>query len=247
MTAPPAKLNPQAVAALQRAVSTGRFAAFSTAAAQDRELACRLYLWDRDLAAAILRDIAIVEVALRNTLSAGLIAHLGPSWFTDRTLRIDRRLDGALTQAIDALARVNKPRTSDRIVAELSLGFWVNLLDARGSERFWRASLHQAFPGGRAESAAAGARFQRSWVLTQLRVMRFLRNRCAHHEPLINGVPLPGQAQRVTVTEGITTYLRLTRMIDRNLADWMTGDSTAAATLTARPQPVPAAPPKVQP
>jgi hypothetical protein len=241
-----AKLNPTQVTALRQAVSPNRFAVFAAAASGDAELACRLYLWDRDLAAAILRDVAIVEVALRNALSAHLVAVNGSRWFADTTLRLDRRLDGALRQATESLTRMGKPHTSDRVTAELSLGFWVNLFDARSSERLWQAGLYRAFPGGRIEANAVGARYQRPWVQGQLRVMRYLRNRCAHHEPLIHGVPLPGQSARVSVPDGIAGYLRLTRMIDRNLANWMVTDTVASTIHTARPQTIASAKPKEQ-
>ena len=121
------------------------------------------------------------------------------------------------------------------MTAQLSLGFWVNLLDAKGSEGLWRLGLHRAFPGGRREASRAGARYQRAWVVSQLRLMRVLRNRCAHHEVLINGVPVPGQARRMSVGQGIATYMLLTRMIDRDLAAWMLEDTATDAVLMARP------------
>jgi hypothetical protein len=232
-----ADLKPADVAALRGAVSEKRFRVYLVAASADAEHASRLYLWDRDVAAAILRDVAIVEIALRNALSSRLVASIGQRWFTSTALVIDHRLDGALRQATDALARSHKPVTSDRMVAELPLGFWVNVLNARGSERLWRGGLSRAFPGGRTEAAALNARYHRSWVVSQLQIMRYLRNRCAHHEPLIHGVPLPGQATRIAVSDGIAAYLRLTRMIDRDLAAWMTTDTLASAVFAARPQP----------
>jgi hypothetical protein len=230
-------LKPADVAALRRAVSEKRFRVYLASASGDAEHAGRLYLWDRDVAAAVLRDVAIVEIALRNALSLRLVASIGPRWFASSALVVDNRLDGALRQATDALTRDRKPVTSDRMVAELPLGFWVNVLNARGSERLWREGLSQAFPGGRTEAATVSARYQRSWVVAQLQVMRYLRNRCAHHEPLIHGVPLPGQATRITVSDGVAAYLRLTRMIDRDLAAWMTADTLADAIFAARPKP----------
>ena len=60
--------------------------------------------------------------------------------------------------------------------------------------------------------------------LGPLKTVNVLRNRVAHHEPLHNGFPLPGQRSgqqqpsRLTAAEGVETYMKLTRMIDRNLA-----------------------------
>jgi hypothetical protein len=237
----PVDLEARFVTALTQAASPDRFAVYTKAAGQDPEFAARLYIWDRNVAASIMRDLAIIEVALRNSLARQLVRAFGRRWYTDPFVKVDRRLEGARDRATSELARSGKPLTSDRLVAQLSLGFWVNLLDARGSERLWRSDLHRAFPGARAEAAASGARLQRSWVLSQLRVMRFLRNRCAHHEPTLTGVPLPGQAQRISSIDGIAAYTKIARMIDRDLADWLAGDTLAVQIIAARPGPVPKA------
>lgn len=83
-------------------------------------------------------------------------------------------------------------------MAESTFGCWVNLLDKGGTRgdgpyrknvdydsTLWRKALHKAFPnsGGK-----------RTTVFTTVSHVRSLRNRTAHHEPLIGGVPLPGQA-----------------------------------------------------
>ncbi|MDR1386577.1 MAG: Abi family protein [Propionibacteriaceae bacterium] len=72
-------------------------------------------------------------------------------------------------------------------------------------------------------------------MLAQLRAVRFLRNRCAHHEPLIHGFPLPGQARRMGAVEGVETYMRVLDMLDRDLADWMVDDSAVGDIIAHRP------------
>jgi hypothetical protein len=203
------------------------------------ELACRLYLWDRDVEAVILRDIAIVEVALRNALSRQLERNLGPAWYENRALDRDKRLSGARDHAIHELTLNGRKPTSALMTAQLSLGFWVNLLNSP-SDPLWRACLFRAFPGGRAEAAKAGQRFQRGWVLSVLQTMRVLRNRCAHHEPLLRGFPLNGRSARLTAQDGIQAYMMIMRMIDRDLGDWIALDTATTAILAARPQATPA-------
>ncbi|WP_297005146.1 hypothetical protein [uncultured Corynebacterium sp.] len=89
------------------------------------------------------------------------------------------------------------------LVSNCMFGFWVSLLDAGGGTGFpaprhevshdeiWdRELLLTAFPGGRpvatTEHGAAG-KLNRSWVHEQVRKVHLLRNRVAHHEPLIRG------------------------------------------------------------
>ena len=81
----------------------------------------------------------------------------------------------------------------------------------------WRASLRHAFPGGRAIAKMAGQRFTRTWTLVVVKDVHALGNRAAHHEPLLDGLPLPGAQRRIT-TAGLTSYVRLASLIDGDIA-----------------------------
>lgn len=239
-TSPAERLQPRFVSALRRAVSIDRFASYAASASQDAEFACRLYVWDGVVAAAVLRDVAVVEVALRNALSGTLENQLGPQWYQHRALDHDSRLVSARNRAIAEIAGTGKAVTPGRVIAQLSLGFWVNLLSSP-ADPLWRTSLHRAFPGGKSEARKASQRYGRAWVHSQARVVQVVRNRCAHHEPLLNGFPLPGQRRRMATADGVAAYMRLTRMIDRDLADWLGQASTVEDVLASRPQPLPTA------
>lgn len=157
------------------------------------------------------------------------------------------------------------PDLPGRLVAQCMFGFWTNLLDAgayvgKDPRRFavdydilWHAAFKQAFPGGRAEArsqrvliqqhaarqtqiqAPHTATFTRAWVHGICKNVNELRNRVAHHEPLINGFPLNGQSRRVTAAEGHEDCRMLARMLDRDLATWLDGNTTVLAVLSARP------------
>jgi len=58
--------------ALTRAISTDRLTGYRNAAAQRGCDVLELYVWDRDVAAAAIADIAILKVAMRNALSRQL-------------------------------------------------------------------------------------------------------------------------------------------------------------------------------
>lgn len=125
-------------------------------------------------------------------------------------------------------------------------GFWANLLDEGGPigfgprdakadyEILW-LELRRAFKGGRAEARTAGQPYRRKWVHSVVKEVNDLRNRCAHHEPLINGFPLSGQSRRRSAHDGHQTCLRLARMLDSRLAAWVSLDSRVPALLAQRP------------
>lgn len=81
--------------ALQRAITPLRMGSYLHAAAHEVGLATQLYIWDRDVAAALLADVAIVEVALRNALNDQLTTAYGPRWF-----EVDVGFDGPTRQSL---------------------------------------------------------------------------------------------------------------------------------------------------
>lgn len=245
--------------ALDSAISADRIGSYLRVAGQDRDLARQLYVWDRDLATAILADLAIVEVGLRNAMHTALTNSYGLFWYEhvlldDRSQQQIARAWGYLVNPVQS-----DPSTPGRLVAQCTFGMWVNLLDAGGYagkapwrrhanyEDLWRATLSSAFPGGRTEARDdpdPNARFTRAWTHSIAKTVNVLRNRVAHHEPLHNGFPLPGQRsgrqqaqpRRMTAAEGVEAYMRLTRMLDRNLAEWITHNTRVTATLASRPR-----------
>jgi len=87
-------------------------------------------------------------------------------------------------------------------------------------------------------ASQTGQRYGRFWVHSQAQIVQVMRNRCAHHEPLLNGFPLPGQQKRMSAADGVAVAMRLARALDRDLADWLQQSSTTGTILGARPQPI---------
>ncbi|MWV48957.1 hypothetical protein GRS96_06650 [Rathayibacter sp. VKM Ac-2803] len=204
-----------------------------------------LYLWDRDVAAAAMADIAILEVALRNAMSEALERRAGrPDWYSE-DVGLDNRSLAAPSRAWQDVP-ANR-RTPGRVVAQLMFGFWRNLLESGGDigtgplrrpvsyETLWRDDLHTAFPGGRAVAASEGAHYTRTWTLRVLKDIHALRNRAAHHEPILTGIPLPGEGRRISAGQGSRACLTLASILDRDLASWLRGNSRLADALAAEP------------
>ena len=67
----------------------------------------------------------------------------------------------------------------------------------------------------------------------------YVWNRVAHHEPLLNGVPLRGQThrnekRRRTVEEAFAQILSLARMIDTDLATWLVANSEVPGVMSRK-------------
>lgn len=231
--------------ALERAISPNRLQTYITAAAVTSADVLDLYLWDRDLAAAAMADLAILEVAMRNSMNRALERLAGqPDWFVI-DIGLDNRSQRAVAKAWGQVP--NGRRTPGRVVAQLMFGFWRDLLEAGGAagegprrtttsyEDLWRQQIRTAFPGGRAIAGKENAQFTRSWTLGVVKEVHALRNRSAHHEPLINGFPMPGESRRLTAEQGHLACLKLASILDRDLATWLTSNSHMARVLPNRP------------
>lgn len=237
-------LSAQQIAALDCSITPTRMGTYLSAAAGDADRARELYLWDRDLAVAFLADLAILEVALRNAMSARLEAKWGPEWYKNPEMPLDDRSMNTLSAA---WGRITGDKTPGKLVAQCMFGFWRGLLDKGDHagkpprrvrcdyEELWRGVLDKAFPGGRVQAKKDGKRWNREYALAVVSRVNELRNRVAHHEPLIYGLPLPGQQKRVTAQEAHEDTMKLAAMLDRDLYSFLHDRSQVPNLLARKP------------
>lgn len=231
--------------ALASSISVERMGTYQAVSGNDSDFAMRLYLWDRDISTAFLRDLAILEVALRNAMSSQLARKWGDEWFSNQEMPLDDRSLNALSRA---WREINGPKTAGKLVAQCMFGFWRDLLDKGDHagkdprrtrcdyEVLWRGVLDKAFPGGRAQAQQDSRRWNREYALSVVSRVRALRNRVAHHEPLVNGFPFPGQATRISIEEAHHDLLKLAAMLDRDLYAFLVGWSRVPELISQRPE-----------
>lgn len=114
------------------------------------------------------------EIALRNALHRVLSAGYGTMWFDLVTLEVPQ--SDKIASAKEEIRRNRRILTPGAIVAELGLGFWTALIAGRYEKHLWVPHLHKAFPH---------AALSRSDIFEKLEKLRTLRNRIAHHEPIV--------------------------------------------------------------
>jgi hypothetical protein len=173
--------------AIVACLSDERFAEYVRRSAGDDERAPRLYRINIALSAELFKGISWLEIALRNALNREMSTQFGPEWYDRHDIGLSLESLRLISNAVRFLTDRRRPVTAGRVVAGLTLGFWVKLLGPgyknRNEEFFWRPALYRAFPHVRSDPKIA--RFTRQSVFVPLNdTILEMRNRIAHHEPI---------------------------------------------------------------
>lgn len=225
MTSPPPPAGPW----VQQWLSTPRHAVYLTAADNDADQALALYEWNSQLSAALHRDLAHLEVGLRNAYNAALQNRWpGPPHWTARghevfaplyRTRGRRHIDvnhqprQHLHRAANAAGGEQAP--PGKVIAELPFGFWRYLSSTAHEKTLWVPCLHRAFPRGT----------DRREIDQPVGRLHQLRNRVAHHEPLL----------RTNVAGRLADLTRVASLINPELGQYLTATTTVPGWLAHRP------------
>jgi hypothetical protein len=171
--------KPSLIDVLTPSISSDRLATYLQAAGFVGDRALKLYLWNATIGEAFHLPIQAVEVGLRNRINTALCIEFGPDWWQSKIfldLLSHEQLTALMTVERRMVGRA-KPVVTPQIVASLSIGFWVGMLNRRFNPTIWSRHLHVAFvhlPGDKnLRSIEASARRTAA-----------LRNRIWHHEPV---------------------------------------------------------------
>ena len=215
---------------IERAISSSRLTTYRRAARDDSH-AWDLYRWNLDLVAAFAPRSADLEVALRNTIHDQLTTHLGRSdWWAAQSLLLD---DITAEMLIAAVGKHQKKIAEGtvgvgKVIADLTLGTWVNLLGRGGHSalgrtidyetHIWRPALRFGFVTGSLTPSGRERRPTRDAVHARAANFQRLRNRAAHHEPIFNGILQPGTSTRIDLLDVWRECLELLSWMSPDLA-----------------------------
>ncbi|PSR56279.1 hypothetical protein AHMF7605_23645 [Adhaeribacter arboris] len=145
----------------------------------DEAKALRHYQCNIQISEALYPVLSTLEVALRNAVNRELIHKFGVSdWYSHfSTTPGLAKLNKDITGAQQQITRRNELVTPPKVVAELTLGFWVRLFNAEFERTLWK-DLRRVFPN------LPKVQKQRKNVSAPLNNFRNLRNRVFHNEPI---------------------------------------------------------------
>lgn len=142
-----------------------------------------LYLLNSRLSEALYTPLHIFEVVLRNRIhmiaSELEIGDRQQLWFDRSHFQIGYRQKEKIAKARQELSRDRKAHEPHRIVAALNFGYWTSFFGPE-YETIWQRGLN------RIARTPDGKGLTRKAFSGPLLQIRFLRNRIAHHEPVIH-------------------------------------------------------------
>jgi len=135
-------------------------------------------MWNTALSESLYGPIQGLEVTLRNKIHQRLGDQFGARWYDESRVGLQYAQRDQVSRAKQSLQHQGKPLDPPRLIAELSFGFWVGLFGRRYETHLWRPHLRQLFVN-------APRPFLRKDAHRVLEDIRYLRNRVAHHEPIL--------------------------------------------------------------
>jgi hypothetical protein len=164
-----------AFSALDHTITSDRLTPYLVASKGDKCLAVQLYERNTKLSEGLFGVIQPLEIALRNSIHHVMQTATGQAHWYDHPL-IQPKEQESIEEAKRNLKRWNKQVTPARVIAELTFGFWVRLNAASYEKSVWVKYLYRAFPEMKPPD--------RDTIFHRLDMVRTLRNRIAHHEPI---------------------------------------------------------------
>lgn len=164
---------------LEHTLSAERFATYLTWADGRRDAAIELYTLNAQLSEALYIPLQMLEVALRNRIHSIMGAAKGGEWFDMPEHQINPTQTQMLIKTKRDLVNAGKGAAPGAVVAGLTFGFWTAML-GREYENLWQTTLKNI---ARRED---GKGLRRKDFAAPLAPIRTLRNRVAHHEPILH-------------------------------------------------------------
>ena len=205
---------------LEPTLSQARIGTYMLASGHDETRALKLCLWNAQLGEAFHLPIQSVEIALRNRINSVLVTTFGTEWWRDPAF-----LAVAARRQVDALAEVRlritkraHPLVTGQIVAGLSFGFWVSMLDARYNPLVWSHHLASGFP-------SLPPSKNRDELQRVARRIAGFRNRIWHHEPIF----------KANISEEYSNCMRALNWLCPHKTGWIKPQCKVMQVLRARP------------
>jgi len=127
--------------------------------------------------------LAILEVSLRNSINNHFSSLYGKGWIINQAQFLRATEIEDIDKAIAKIIKRGEAPTQEKVIAELSFGFWTGLFTKLYDKQMRDQNIRQIFPNrpNRDEMLV-----NRSLISNKLNHIRNYRNRIFHYEKVIN-------------------------------------------------------------
>lgn len=144
-----------------------------------------------------------LEIALRNSIHKSFSLRFGTeSWFENI---IFQELKDHVNIAKSKITKSKQFLTNDKIVAELTFGFWTSLFNKQYAQLFWKPLMF-VFKDLEIELK------HRDKIAYKLNNIRKFRNRIFHYEPICNDL--------IVLRLNYTSIIDILNWLDKDLVAW---------------------------
>jgi hypothetical protein len=217
------------------ALSRERLSKYLKRTGGDVERALALYEWNAELGAALNVVLSQTEICLRNRISNVLTMAFTPPGSTipwHRVARL-RNAHAPVQQELDkAEGRLTLPVPSlSDVVAACDFNLWRELCKPSYAGVFWARRIPAAFP--HAPFTKGKERDFLSGLHRRVDLLLKLRNRIAHHEPIVGS---NHEALGAKLSNRHSDAVELLNWMDRDLAGWVSQRDRFLHVMTACPE-----------
>jgi len=208
--------NQNILSNIEAQLSTQRFSTYIVKAGHHQSYAIQLYLYNARLAKSLLFPLHVFEVVLRNAIDDVISSIYGVSWHNDASFlgMLSIESNNSLQKAIRR-SPLNAPK--DDIVSQLTLDFWSNLFRAEYDRPLWQANMKRLLP-----NISVTRKFLQKLVVQ----INKIRNRIAHHEPILD----------LNVSKIHQDIVDVVSYRSQDTANWLSAHSTVDIITRTRPR-----------
>ncbi len=171
------------------------------------------YIWHTSICESFYPLLHNLEVGFRNGMNRAISNKFNNnSWIQNQTNFLGNKSQNEIRKATQELNRFNKPVTSNRLVAEMTFGFWTQLLSTQYQTVFWNK---RSFYDDVFQKLPVKLR-KRQFLADRFHNIRKFRNRVFHHERVLHN-NLTKMHDEILDTIGLInpTLKKTTKLLDR--------------------------------
>lgn len=185
------------------------------------------YIYNLKVSESLYPALSLLEVTLRNKICYAIEALICKDWLINELNQQNLLLDKEykkLVETADKIEKDGKKVTNDRLISELTFGFWIHLCSKPYKPKLWdkKGFTELVFP-----NYQKGCIRNISLIQKDLLDILRLRNRISHHEIILNGSRTPEQYNKLT--KGVL------RTLSTGMASILDGISRADTIIQQKP------------